>query len=196
MNYRKALLSPRLIMQDNVDSVMVAPQGKHETSCDPKNNKFTVVLHVKNRRNNGKKTIISIHEDANIPHVKNIGKKLQVNNYEPTSLYTARKMAHSKQSHRSVEQGETRQARRRQKIHQQSKTMRTEKLHHNHIYVNEKFKEHLKCSECNNIRRSIVNDTRNKDLQAKLKSSIKYFFHTCEKIINKKMISIKVVQDY
>ena len=87
MNYRKALLSPQLIMQNNVDSVMVAPQGNHETSCNPKNKGFTVVSHVKNRKNNGKKTIITIHEDVDIPHVKTIEKKLQVSNYEPTSPF-------------------------------------------------------------------------------------------------------------
>ena len=107
MNYRKALLSPHSNIRNNVDSVMVAPQGKHETSCDPKNKEFTVVSHVKNRKNNGKKTIITIHDDVDITHVKIIGKKLQVTNYEPTSLYTARKMAHSKQSHEFVGQGET-----------------------------------------------------------------------------------------
>ena len=60
---------------------MVAPQGKHEMSCNPKNKGFTVVLHVKNRKNNGKNNIITIHEDVDIPHVKVIGKKLQVRKY-------------------------------------------------------------------------------------------------------------------
>ena len=136
--------------------------------------------------------------DVYIPHVKIIGKKLHVRNYEPTSLYTTRKIAHSKQSHRSVEQGETRQARRRQKISQQTKKMRNKKFHrdHNNIFINlnEKFKEHLKCSECNNIRRSIMNDTRHKDLQAKLKSSIEYFSYM-RKNHKHEMISIKVVQN-
>ena len=107
MNYKKALLSPQLIMQNNVDSVIVPPQGKHKISCDPKIEGFTVVTYVKNRSCNGKKTIISIHEDVDISHVTTIGMKLQIKNYEPTSLHTARKMAHPKQSHRSVDQDET-----------------------------------------------------------------------------------------
>ena len=54
-------------------------------------------------------------------------------------------MAHSKQSHRSVESDETRQTRRRQKINQQTKKMRNQMFHHDHndifINLNEKFKE-------------------------------------------------------
>ena len=82
---------------------MIAPQAKHDTSCNPKNKEFKVVLYVKNRRNTGKKTINNIHEDVDIPHVNTIGKKLQISNYEPTLLYTARKMSHSMQSQSSIE---------------------------------------------------------------------------------------------
>ena len=86
---------------------MVAPQGPNETSCDPKCKKFTVIGHIKNRNRKAKPAIIEFNDkDEDIPYVKKINEKLFIANYKPSSLYTARKMAHSKQSHRSVEQGE------------------------------------------------------------------------------------------
>ena len=83
MNYRKALLSPMLKKHNNVDFVVVAPQGNHETSCDPKCKEFTIFKYIEKREITT--SIIEIKKDEYILYMTNIGENLQVFNYKPTS---------------------------------------------------------------------------------------------------------------
>ena len=98
---------------------MVAPEELHETSCDPKTKRFTVIRRVKDRKSN-------VLKDENIPHVKIVDKKLTVINYAPTSLYTARTLARSQQSHQFVRESETKVIRRQKQRKKQTKKMRKE----------------------------------------------------------------------
>ena len=99
MYYKEALLARACHKLNNVDFIMVAPQELYETSCDPKTKRFTVIRRGNDRKSNVLKAVIKKMEDENIPHVKIVDKKLTVINYTPTSLYTARTLARSQQSH-------------------------------------------------------------------------------------------------
>ena len=129
INYKKALLGKLFSELNNVDFVMVAPQEIHETSCDPKNIEFKVIRQAKARKSTVRHAIIRKIEDENIPHVIKFEKKMQVNNYAPNSLYTARKLAHSLQSHRFVKKCERKKIRRQKDKTKQTEKMRKKKFH-------------------------------------------------------------------
>ena len=107
MNYKKALLAKAFNKPKNVDFIMVAPQELRETSCGPKSTKFTIIRRVKARKSNFQHAIVKTIGDEYIPHVRKFTKLMQVYNYAPTSLYTARNIARSQQSHKFVKKCET-----------------------------------------------------------------------------------------
>ena len=85
-------------------------------------------------------------------------------------------MAHSKQSHRSVEQGKTRQARRRQKIHQHTKKMRKKKFH-NYEEV-ELIENNISRTKNNKQKVYNKNGIKNKQNPAKMKVNFAREFYS------------------
>ena len=174
MNYRKALQGHAFSKQNNRDSVIVAPQGLDETSCDPNYKKFTVVKRAKKKNRNAKPAIIEFNDkDENIPYVKKMNERLFIANYKPSSLYTARKMAHSKQSHKFVARSETRRFRCQNKKIQHARKVRDIKFHEKEFNLFKDQIHHNKfavqtCSKCQHEHKNTAN---NKELQKKLKSA-------------------------
>ena len=129
------MLGHALNKQNSQDFVTVAPQGPNETSCNPKYKKFTVIKRVKNNNSKAKSAIIEInYKDEDIPYVEKINEKLVTRNYKPSSLYTTRNMAHSKQSHKFVDKSETiKPGRHKNKNKKQTRKMRNDNFHKNQL---------------------------------------------------------------
>ena len=62
-----------------------------------------------------------------------LNEKLVIGNYKPSSLYTARNMARSKQSHKFVDKIETIKSRHHNNRKQQTRKMRNDKFHKNEL---------------------------------------------------------------